>query len=144
MNSETGTYVCTLDGEGAKARLPQVHAMLARLRDRQQSEGRLVLSFTGGPETAALVEEFVRDESQCCGFFTFAVATGDDEVTLELTAPPQGLAMLDDAAAVFDPQRSEQERLAVAAELMGSSEVFDRGEDLDTRLAATERIVGGR
>ncbi len=72
MRERDDRYACTLDQEGARARLPQIAALTARIRHRTRIEDRVVLRFGGDDETAALVDGFVRDEQRCCAFFGFA------------------------------------------------------------------------
>lgn len=72
-------------------------------RRRERLDDRLVLTFEEGEGTVDLVEEFVRDESGCCGFFAFDVRRDGAEVVLELTAPPEAGHMLDAAMGSFDP-----------------------------------------
>ena len=111
MTDTTNDYGCTLDTAGAQQRLPQVHGLTDRLRDRERVDERLVLHFEDREGTDELVEEFVRDESQCCSFFTFDIRRRDGEVLLELTAPPEASDMLDAAMASFDPNLDDRERL---------------------------------
>lgn len=111
MTDTTDEYGCTLDTTGAQQRLPQVHGLTERLRHRERVDDRLRLHFEGGDDTVELVQEFVRDETQCCSFFTFDVRQRDGEVVLELTAPPQASHMLDAAMASFDPALDDRQRL---------------------------------
>lgn len=43
-----------------------------------------------GPELRPELEAFVKAESQCCPFFTFAVRDEPDRVRLEVAAPEDG------------------------------------------------------
>lgn len=110
MTDTTNEYRCTLDTSGVQERIPQARQLTARLRHRARTDDRLVLRFDDD-DTAELVQEFVRDESQCCSFFTFDVRQVDGEVVLELTAPPQADHWLDAAMASFDPGLDDQDRL---------------------------------
>lgn len=119
MSDPTQHYSCTLDTNGALERLPQVHGLTERLRRRERVGDRLSLHFENGDDTVDLVEEFVRDESECCSFFTFDVHHHDDEVELVLTAPPQAGDMLDAAMASFDPDLDDRKRLQLFHEHTG-------------------------
>lgn len=112
MNSEDpAAYACTLDLEGARARLPNIRALTGRLLARERIDNRLVLRFEDDGDTTALVEEFVREEQACCPFFGFEIRHGQ-EVALELSAPAEGSHMLDAAMDSFDPDRQDDARLA--------------------------------
>jgi hypothetical protein len=84
--SETSRFVCTLDHDDAPRRREQMARLARQLTDHAtDGERRARLTF---PATAApLVEEFVRDESACCSFFTFAVEPAGESVRLRITAP---------------------------------------------------------
>lgn len=116
-------YACTLDLEDARARLPQIHALTARLSARERTGDRLVLRFADDGDTEALVEEFVHDEQRCCPFFGFDIRRGGREISLELSAPPQAGHMLDAAMDAFEPERRDDERLTVFRETAGGNEV---------------------
>ncbi len=111
MTDTTHEYGCTLDASGARERIPQARELTARLRHRARVDDRLVLRFEDDGDTVGLVEEFVRDESRCCSFFTFDVRRHEGEVVLELTAPPQAGHWLDAAMASFDPSLDDRDRL---------------------------------
>lgn len=111
MTEMSDPFACTLDESGARARLSQAHGLAARLRRRERIDDRLVLRFTDDGHTGMLVDEFVRDERQCCAFFDFAVRQQDREVVLELAAPEGAGHMLDAAMEAFDPTLSDDERI---------------------------------
>lgn len=110
-NDKTDQFACTLDPQGAQQRLPQVRALSDRLQRRARLDDRLVLTFEDGQDTVELVEEFVRDESRCCGFFGFDIRHDGAEVVLELTAPAQAGHMLDAAMRSFDPDLNHDQML---------------------------------
>ena len=113
MTATPGPYACTLDENGAHARLTQARGLAARLRRRQRIDNRLVLDFTDDGHTRPLVDEFVRDEKQCCSFFEFTVRHDGGQVVLELAAPDGADHMLDAAMEAFDPTLSDDERIAL-------------------------------
>lgn len=144
MDNEAQQYVCTLDYEGAQARLPHSRALAARLRGRERLEGRLMLHFAGGQETVELVEQFVRDEKRCCSFFGFDIQPCEGEVVLRMSAPIQAAHMLDAAMDAFDPDREDEERMAVVTELTNSEDVFNVNRDPEERRQAAKRISNDR
>lgn len=119
MADTHATHTCTLSVEGARERLPQARALTERLQHRERTADRLVLEFDDDGRTAALVDEFVRDERHCCSFFEFDTHTADDRVVLELTAPAEAAHMLDAAARAFDPDLDDEQRLALHEQVTG-------------------------
>lgn len=113
MTERSDPFACTLDEDGARARLAQTHELTSRLRRRERVDQRLVLTFVDDGPTRTLVDDFVRAEQQCCSFFEFAVRQHDDEVVLELAAPEEAAHMLDAAMVAFDPTLGDDERLAL-------------------------------
>ena len=113
-------YTCTLDPEGAQARLPQIAALSSRLRHRARVDDRLVLRFDGDDETASLVDGFVRDEQRCCAFFGFATRHEAGQTVLELSAPPGAQHLLEGVLHVFDPALDDAGRLALHEADVGS------------------------
>lgn len=113
MSEPSARYACTLDTDAARARLPQARALTSRLRSRERFDDRLVLRFSDDGDTTTIVDQFVRDEQQCCAFFGFDVRHDADEVVLELSAPGQAAHILDAAMASFDPALDDDARLAV-------------------------------
>ncbi len=113
MTATPRPYWCMLDESGARARLTQARGLATRLRRRQRIDNRLVLDFTDDGHTGPLVDEFVRDEKQCCSFFEFTIQHEDGQVILELAAPDGASHMLDAAMDAFDPTLSDDERIAL-------------------------------
>lgn len=119
MSAHEQDYACTLTPEGAHDRLPQARDLTARLAHRERTGDRLVLRFDDDGDTVALVDEFVRDESQCCGFFDFTTRREDGQVVLELAAPAEAGHVLDAAMAAFDPTLGDHDRLVLHEEATG-------------------------
>lgn len=96
-------YLCTLEPSEAPARRDQVAEMVRRLRTWVRLEDGLELGFDAAAGTERLVEEFVRDEKGCCGFFTFEVDRVEDAVLLRMRAPrePEAQEMVDAALETF-------------------------------------------
>lgn len=114
--SDTSPFACTLDEAGARARLSQAQELATRLRRRERIDNRLVLEFLDDGHTTGLVDEFVREEKQCCAFFEFEVRHSEGSVLLELSAPQDAGHMLDAAMTSFDPELSDTDRLALQRE----------------------------
>lgn len=96
-------YVCTLDPSDVPARRAQGEEMVRRLRTWSRLEDGLELGFDASAGTERLVEEFVRDEKQCCGFFSFEIDRDPDGVVLRMRAPrePGAQEMVDAALETF-------------------------------------------
>ncbi|MGH3443437.1 MAG: hypothetical protein ACRDUY_15605 [Nitriliruptorales bacterium] len=82
------TYACTLTPAQAAARTADDRALVERVRATERRDLGLRVIFGESEETRRLVERFVVNESRCCGFFDCTVEVGDENVTLEITAPP--------------------------------------------------------
>lgn len=96
-------YVCTLDPSRVPARRAQGEEMARRIRTWSRLGDGLELGFDASTGTERLVEEFVRDEKRCCGFFTFEIDRGSDGVVLRMRAPrePEAQDMVDAALQTF-------------------------------------------
>ena len=121
MDDRDDRSTCTLDSEGARARLPQITALSARLRHRARLDDRVLLRFDGDDETVRLVDAFVRDEQRCCAFFGFSSRREAGQTVLELSAPPGAQEHLDGVLHVFDPALDDDRRLALHADAGGSA-----------------------
>lgn len=91
--SETSRFVCTLEPEDGPRRGEQITELAQQLLDHTtEGDRRSRLTF---PATAtSLVEEFVRDESACCSFFTFEIEPVGETVHLHIVAPEGAEGML--------------------------------------------------
>lgn len=101
--TESADYRCTLPLDDFPARTDQVQRLVDGLRSRERDERRVRLSFD--PGLTRVVTAFVRDESECCAFFDFAVEERDDAVQLTVEAPAGAEPLLESLSAVFDPER---------------------------------------
>jgi hypothetical protein len=90
--SESHQHVCRPVNGDLESRGPQ----LQRLRSAMMSERTSVASatFVFAPSARATVLEFVRDESECCGFFGFTIESNAQDISLTVEAPSGGEAML--------------------------------------------------
>ena len=87
-------FVCTIEPEDVPRRGEQV-AQLARHLTEHATDGERHQRLTFPASAATLVEEFVRDESTCCSFFTFEVEPAGESVHLHIGAPEGAEDILD-------------------------------------------------
>lgn len=89
-----GGPACTLEAADVPGRLAQAERLGTHLRGLDRDGTRLTLVVA--PAGAAELGEFVRAESRCCSFFDFSRADDADALRLVVSAPDDGLALLDD------------------------------------------------
>jgi len=70
---------------------------------RRIDTGRARLVFRAEPALAARAADLAVRETRCCSFFGFALTATGGELTLDITAPPSQVAVLD---ALFNKARS--------------------------------------
>lgn len=101
-----GGASCGLDERGAARRNAEFAEVVEYgLRARQRIAGRVRLIFQRKNGLEEDIRELVRRESQCCGFFAFDVTVGEDDILVEVTAPPDKMAYLDALYRATDPPR---------------------------------------
>ena len=85
---------CSLEGRDLEVRIDEWHALLADVVDRQQiTHGvRLVLGTSAALAGAA---HLAVAEHGCCPFLSFALTVDGRGTAIEVTAPPDGRALLD-------------------------------------------------
>jgi hypothetical protein len=110
---ETAPIACTITPDEVGERVELLEHLRARLVRIERTGHGLLLGFPAGPTEEAALRRFAVDEQRCCRFWGFAVAAGDDVVTLQWDGPPAAAALLDRLHAWF--QGSEP--LATIAEL---------------------------
>lgn len=101
--TEPADYRCTLSLDELPARTDQIQRLVDGLHSRERDGRRVRLSFD--PGLSGVVAAFVRDESECCAFYDFAVEERDDTVQLTVEAPAGAEPLLDSLYAVFGPER---------------------------------------
>lgn len=101
--TEPADYHCTLSLDDLPARTDQIQRLIDGLLSRERDDRRVRLSFD--PSLTGVVAAFVRDESDCCEFYDFAVEERDDAVQLTVEAPTGAEPLLESLYAVFDPER---------------------------------------
>ena len=92
------SIACTLAPGAYKDRLAWI-AELNRDALLGQERRDLVLELRYARRARARVHEMVRNEQACCGFLSFEVREGDDQIHLTLTAPEEARGA---AEAMFD------------------------------------------
>ena len=85
---------CTLAPDKIGDRLSEWQAVFDDVVDRTATPEGIRLTFRSTP--AATIAGLAEQEQQCCAFFAFTVGIGGGFVTLEITAPPDARAILDD------------------------------------------------
>lgn len=91
------TYACTLDEAASAARLPADHALADRVEEVIRSDTGAVVRVRRGDRAAELVDTFMTNEQQCCGFFDLRRRETDEHVELLVDAPadPTAQALVD-------------------------------------------------
>lgn len=81
------TYACTLDEATAAERLPADRALAARVEEAIRTDTGAVVRVRRGDRAAELVDTFITNEQQCCGFFDLRRRDTDEHVELLVDAP---------------------------------------------------------
>jgi hypothetical protein len=94
------TIACLLDRESFLARLEVISTLNSEaLLRRERQDKVLHLAYRNQGTVETRVRELAVLEKQCCPFFDFAVSVEGDEVRLVVTAPEEGVALLDEVFA---------------------------------------------
>lgn len=91
---ERAPVACTLDAGDVRTRVAEWAAVLAHVVDRTPVPHGLRLTFGDDPPVAE-ISRLAAAEVACCAFFTMRLAFDGRGVTLEVTAPPDGGAVLE-------------------------------------------------
>jgi hypothetical protein len=86
---------CTLDATEAGDRTTQWARVLAHVTDRVPTETGVRLRLPSDPSVVAQVADLTVREADCCAFFAFAITVEHEGVWLEVAAPPDGLAVVE-------------------------------------------------
>lgn len=81
------TYACTLDATTSAERLPADRALAARVIEATRTDTGAVVRVRRGDGAAELVDTFITNEQQCCGFFDLRRRETDEHVELLVDAP---------------------------------------------------------
>lgn len=80
-------YACTLGAAEAQRRLPADRALATRVDAVERTGTGAVVRVRPGAGTIALVDAFIANEQQCCGFFDLQRRETDEHVELLVGAP---------------------------------------------------------
>jgi len=86
---------CTLDAGETVDRTAQWRDVLAHVGARQSTDTGVRLRFPSDPTIVARVAELTVKEADCCAFFAFALTVEHEGVWLEVAAPADGLAVVE-------------------------------------------------
>ena len=90
----TSPIACALGSGDVAARVDEWQTVLAGVQERQAIRNGVRLRF-GEPAPLVEIARLAGAEHDCCPFFAFAVTIDERGVALEVTAPPDGQALLD-------------------------------------------------
>lgn len=85
---------CTLAPDRVSDRLAEWHATVDRAVRREPIPGGIRVGFARDIDIAE-ISALMAAEQDCCQFFTFALTVHADEVTLDVTGPPDALPIVD-------------------------------------------------
>ncbi|MBW3668971.1 MAG: hypothetical protein KY443_07125 [Actinobacteria bacterium] len=86
---------CTLEPAALPARLAAWHAVVGESVAEEPVEGGVRLRFARTPGLPARLAALAEAEQGCCGFFEFRVGLTPEDVTLDITAPPDARPLID-------------------------------------------------
>ena len=82
------TDACTLPTVERPLRLAEFDALFTEaVRSVQSDGGRVSMRLTGDNELQGRVRDLAERETECCSFFTFAIAGTDADLTLDISVP---------------------------------------------------------
>lgn len=81
------TYACTLDQATSAERLPADRALAVRVTEVTRTDTGAVVRVRRSDGATELVETFITNEQQCCGFFDLSRRDTDEHVELLVDAP---------------------------------------------------------
>ncbi|MGL5810700.1 MAG: hypothetical protein ACRCYQ_12210 [Nocardioides sp.] len=96
MENLLNTEACTMPTAERPLRLAEFDALFAtavRSVERRGSDVRMHL--VGDPGLVEQVRDLTTRETQCCSFFTFAIAGTDRDLTLDISVSPACQEILD-------------------------------------------------
>lgn len=90
------TDSCTLPTAERPLRLAEFEALFAAAVQRIERRENAVRMQLGGEEgLGERVRDLAARESECCSFFTFDIEGDDQDLTLDISAPPAQREILD-------------------------------------------------
>jgi len=89
------TDACTLPTVERPLRLAEFDALFAgSVRDVIRDGDVVRMQLSGRPGLVTRVRDLAERETQCCSFFTFLIEGTDDELTFEISVPPERRSIL--------------------------------------------------
>ena len=89
--------ICTLTPKELQERKDTILRSIRRDVVSQTSiNGGYRYEFANRPEILQNIRHMVEVEQQCCGFLRFEVSDNAETVRLEITGPPEALAVIED------------------------------------------------
>jgi MerR family copper efflux transcriptional regulator len=95
VTTEPVEIACTLDAEQMPGREAAWHNLLAMVTAREPIDGGVRLTLPHRADLAATAAELATMEVGCCAFFTFRLTIDKDALLFDVTAPPDGQAVID-------------------------------------------------
>jgi MerR family copper efflux transcriptional regulator len=89
-----GPITCTLGPDDVGIRVEEWRRLVDPASGREAIEGGVRLQFPPGTDLGPIAS-LVAAEQRCCSFFTFRITVTVEGVTLDVIAPPDGRAMVD-------------------------------------------------
>ena len=80
-------YACTLDAAKAQRRLPADRALATRVAEVTRTDTGAVVRIRRDDRAIELVDRFITNEQECCGFFDLRRQETDEHVELLVDAP---------------------------------------------------------
>jgi tRNA A37 methylthiotransferase MiaB len=100
---ESIPLACSLSAEDQADRRVEFAEVAGRVVSREPTERGVRLRFRGAPGFAEQLADLARREKECCPFFDFRISSIDDEVLLEVGAPPDARPIVEALFALERP-----------------------------------------
>lgn len=96
MDTMLNTHGCTLPTADRPLRLAEFdHLFTTAVRRVERRGDTLHLNLAGQDGLVEQVRDLTARESSCCSFFTFTIDGTDDDLTLDISVPPEHREILD-------------------------------------------------
>jgi hypothetical protein len=86
---------CTLDATEHSDRTSAWADLLVHVTAREHTGNGMRLALPSDPSLVAQVADLLVREADCCAFFAFALTVEHDGVWLDVAAPPDGIAVVE-------------------------------------------------
>ena len=94
-DSATPPIACTLSNDELADRSTEWTELLAQVTEREPTANGIRLGLPNTPAMAATAADLIVREVQCCAFFTFALTVDASGLRLDVSAPPEGLELVE-------------------------------------------------